>query len=474
LSICFKRLDNKSDDDKLANLYLKIGLALQQFGNNIEAIDYFDRYLKIHGFSYPKNKLIKTLGFVYSLFYFIFAIYFNKYFFKKPITKAFGKILMIFSQRTNALSTINPSRAFIEGFYFSRFFCEYELSGMDSEAGHFYMTSVFFSWSGISFNIANKILEISKKKLNERNYKSYMKYQYSRSMYEYITGNRDKRTDIDYTYDTGMRLGAFWETTIFTLFNGLKEIESGSWKETKKYIDRLLDTSEYFENSHAKAQHYRLKSRAYNKFRMLDDTLKSTDEGKLFTAKTGHTAMLLVIYCNRSIAFSLKNDLAEAEINLQEAEKLIADRKRVALYYTAHLLAKTHYEIVLLNKSRMDKEVAKNALQSSKLLVRKSKKAVGNLTEAYRLRANIYWMLNKRSKAFHNFSKAIATSVKYNGKLELSRTYFELGKFLSHPKTKRKQLNGLSGKEYLEKARAMFEDMDLQWDLGEYQKHMDN
>lgn len=37
-------------------------------------------------------------------------------------------------------------------------------------------------------------------------------------------------------------------------------------------------------------------------------------------------------------------------------------------------------------------------------------------------------------------------------------------------KTKQKQLNGLSGKDYLEKAKVMFDEMDLQWDLGEYRK----
>ena len=227
---------------------------------------------------------------------------------------------------------------------------------------------------------------------------------------------------------------------------------------------------EYFENSHAKAQYYRLAGRAYNKFRKLDESLKNTNEGKLYTSSTGHIAMLFTIYCNRSIACSLTNKIAEAEINILEAEKLLADRKRIVVYHTAFLLAKTHYEIALLNKSQKDKIAAKNSLRTSKSLIKKSKKVVGNLAEAYRLRANIYLILNKRSKAFHNFSKAIETSEKYNAKLELSRAYFETGKFLSDPKTKRKQLNGLSGNDYLEKARAMFEDMDLKWDLEEYRK----
>jgi len=48
--------------------------------------------------------------------------------------------------------------------------------------------------------------------------------------------------------------------------------------------------------------------------------------------------------------------------------------------------------------------------------------------------------------------------------------YFYLSKFLSNPKTKHKQLKGLSGKDYLHQAKAMFEEMDLQWDLAEWRK----
>jgi hypothetical protein len=55
-------------------------------------------------------------------------------------------------------------------------------------------------------------------------------------------------------------------------------------------------------------------------------------------------------------------------------------------------------------------------------------------------------------------------------RLELSRACFETGKFLSDPKIKHKELNGKPASYYLEKAKTMFEEMDPQWDLGEYRK----
>ena len=50
---------------------------------------------------------------------------------------------------------------------------------------------------------------------------------------------------------------------------------------------------------------------------------------------------------------------------------------------------------------------------------------------------------------------------------ELSRTYFEIGKRLLESKSGFSQLKGIKATEYLDKARVMFEEMDLQWDLDQ-------
>jgi hypothetical protein len=54
--------------------------------------------------------------------------------------------------------------------------------------------------------------------------------------------------------------------------------------------------------------------------------------------------------------------------------------------------------------------------------------------------------------------------------VELSRTYFEVGKRLLEPTSKYKELDDIKAEEYLEKARKMFKEMDLQWDLDELEK----
>jgi len=50
------------------------------------------------------------------------------------------------------------------------------------------------------------------------------------------------------------------------------------------------------------------------------------------------------------------------------------------------------------------------------------------------------------------------------------RSWLEIGKRLLEPKSKYKELDGIKAWDYLEKARGMFEEMDLQWDLDELEK----
>ena len=81
-----------------------------------------------------------------------------------------------------------------------------------------------------------------------------------------------------------------------------------------------------------------------------------------------------------------------------------------------------------------------------------------------------HWLIGKQNKAFKWWDKAVEKGEHLGARPDLSRTYFEIGKALLDPKCKYKQWNGMSAQEYLDKARAMFQEMDLQYDLDELDK----
>ena len=118
------------------------------------------------------------------------------------------------------------------------------------------------------------------------------------------------------------------------------------------------------------------------------------------------------------------------------------------------------------NKSEVN-PYRKQAFKSSEILLRKTKKAAQLRAEAYKLRGICYWLVNKQKRAYKWWLKALQEGRRLGANLELPRIYFEIGKRLLEPGSMHEGLNGIKAEEYLEKAKALFEKMELQWDLDE-------
>ena len=112
----------------------------------------------------------------------------------------------------------------------------------------------------------------------------------------------------------------------------------------------------------------------------------------------------------------------------------------------------------------------KKALKSGKGAIKITKQAASDRVDVYKLMGVYYWLVNKQKKAYKWWDKSIKEGDRIGARLELSRTYFEVGKRLFEPKSKHQKLNGITAEEYLEKARVLFEEMDLQWDLEQLEK----
>jgi len=121
-------------------------------------------------------------------------------------------------------------------------------------------------------------------------------------------------------------------------------------------------------------------------------------------------------------------------------------------------------------KSGNAKELAENrksSLEVGKKAIIISRKRAAYRTEALRLMGTYYWLIGRQKKALRWWSRSICEGERVGVRLELSRTYMEVAKRLLEPTSKFKELNGMKAEVYLEKARTMFEEMDLQWDLDE-------
>jgi len=118
------------------------------------------------------------------------------------------------------------------------------------------------------------------------------------------------------------------------------------------------------------------------------------------------------------------------------------------------------------NKADLTRD-GKNTIKLGRKAIKVSRKTAADRTEALKLMGTYYWLIGKQKKALSWWNKSIEEGERLGARPELSRTYMEVGKRLLEKKSKSNELKGINAKEYLEKARKMFEEMDLQWDLDE-------
>jgi class 3 adenylate cyclase/tetratricopeptide (TPR) repeat protein len=463
---------NKTPDPKmLVDLEEKLSNAYYASGQYIEAAFYFDRVLSYYYKPAPKSDLQRLTGMVHNLILLNKILYLYKFIPGAKPGEIEHKLMKLISDKTNALTTIDPRRVFFESLYAARFIKKEQFG--DYDATFFIVVSTTFFFTGTFFRLGQKVMAWGEKFITEESVQGLLYGRYCQLMYAYYTGKKIEIPDEEKVFKYAIRIGNYWHVTVYYLYCGFNMTEWGNEKIALHSLNRIEEVFEVFENNYTIVQWHRLKGYCSIKFRKLEELIKTSDESVSLALKTGNALTLLMIYCFRSMAFSFRKEPAEAKANLAEAEKLIKDLK-APLAIIHYQIAKSYIEIAGITDHQAEAGIRSALLKTTRDIIKHSQKARANLTEAYRLRAIAYRLLNRPSGAARNFKRSIQSGTSYGGNLELSRTYFEIGKFLRDPKNKKERLNGMNGTECLLKAKTMFEQMNLQWDLAEYEKYVGN
>ena len=475
LEIFQKESAGNPETEKLGSYYALLAVTCHSGGLNLEAIDYIDKYQELYHSSFPATKTLFAAGILWRIANFILALNFPALYFRKIPTEQEEVLIKLMITKGESMVTITPKRVFTELLYFSNRLVRLDLSKTNYGLGLFTEYAGNFFWTGISPSLGRKILTIAEKYITEENRHIWMKLRYVKAVSKMSSGEFTPDTDEKNVFSTGMSAGAFWETTTYLIFSNYLHVENGNWQKSAETRNRLLETAETFENIHARVQYHRSTGLALSKFRKLDEILETTDKSIEMISRTGHASILMLVRCYRIQALTLCSDFEEALRLLQMAEEVAVGLKRGVLFYSTFLCTKSNFLIARIKHKERRKIPAgeqRELLKTTGETIKYSKMFPGNLIEAYRLHAIALDMAGKPSGALMYFQKSLAFAEQSNGLLELSRTCFELGKFLTGQKSGHTKLNGLSGTDYLGKARILFEEMNLQWDLQEYERMM--
>jgi class 3 adenylate cyclase/tetratricopeptide (TPR) repeat protein len=472
LTLYKRQCVDAEDPEKIAMFHRNIATALYNKGRYEEAVEYFDRALEFYWGSVPRHHVSEMLVFLSGMFHLLVTIFLPALKLRKTPTKKDEVSLDLFLKKIAALSIIDPKRFIMASIGFARKVTAYDLKKFQSWLGSFVGYSTIFSFSGISFKLSRRILDFSAARIDRDHIKTYTIFDFSETLHKYLEG--DWGNMHGYSEDLiekNLSIGeVYWASQHF-FWNCLPHIYRGNFDTARLIINRLSDLYEVYENEVSLLFRQLLLTVLFMECRKTQDAMGEIEKGIDFAQKTHQGLSLLHMHACKCSVLMFKGKMKEAEHSLELADEM---RKEVN---TAPWQVSNFFKTrMMLDLNRLEQSVNNNsdssvyriqAEKSGRMFLKLSKKVAQNRTESYRFMGIYFWLINKRERALALWKKAVHEGERLGARLELSRTYSEIGKRLLEPESRHKELDGIKAEKYLEMAKALFEEMDLQWDFRE-------
>ncbi len=477
LNLYLKKHGGAADPAKVAMLEKNIALALYNKGQYIEAIVFFEKVLAHYRVNTPKHSILVAIQFIVNFLSFLRSMYVPILKFNRLPSPRDNEISDLLFKKCTALSVTYPQKYFTETFNLFRRLSRFKINAIKDGIVKLSGCISIFIYPGLSFRLGKKISFFLKDKVDKTDAKAQCTYEEQELMRNYYEGDWSQVQEYDDSMvNRTLRMGEFFIPAAYVFWHGYLNLERGSFSAANLMTDKMADIADIYDNELARTLYYAMTAKWLIKIGKFHEALDVLDEGIAFMDKISSELWYSYLNKYKAITQVVSKDIRGAEASLQRAEEHLPLFKILPSSFMPYSIARfrlalNHLEESIKKGNRS--EIAgnrKRALKTGRQMVKKSFKYTADRTEALRLMGDCFWLIGKQKKACKWWQDSIKTGNRLGAKLELSRTYMTVGKHLVDPASKYKALNGSSGEEYLEKARGMFEEMDLQYDLEELQR----
>ena len=461
-----------ADPEKVAMLEKNIGLALFARGHYTEAVEHFDEALNYYWDELPKNTFATTYRFLAGFVTFLLALYFPSRWFNKIPNLRDTEAVDLFFRKAQALSVIDPKRFFVEFFLFQATFVHFDLTRFKMGVGIFAGANALFSFTGLSFSTARRILDYAKPRLARHDAKQCIGYDQLDTMTLFLKGQWHEITELNEGLVNGvLRIGELWDAGMNYYWHGLPKIYQAHFDSARLMVTKLNEIAETYENDVCHLLKYLLNSHLLIECRHLEEGLVEADRGMEFIQEKGSGLSILHMYSLRAWMLLLMDETEEAGKSLDKANQVRREAKVPPIQESIFQRSKFLYYLRRLEDALgrgHRKEVCehrRNALKSGKMLIRTCRKAAFLGPESCRLMGVYHWLNKDPKNAFHWWHRAIVKGQSMATRPQLARTYAEMAVSACSVKGESSEPAVKRAEEYLQKARAMFSDMGLRYDL---------
>jgi len=478
LNLYLRRYGEAADARQIATFEKNIALALFNKGQYAKAIDYLDRVLKNWGAGSPKNRIVNGFRLLSGSLNLVRKLYLPRRRPKQVPDKEDSEFLNLYYKKCISLVYLDSERCFFELVMALKALNRFNVAEIENGVRIWMSASGLFTWTGVSFKISKKILEHAKHIIDERDLRDLLYYDLFALLHNFLGGEwaHIKRYDPSLV-ELNLKRGEFWHVSTYIVFHGFAKIDQGDFQESERMINKLSEIWETYGNENAREYYYSLSIKTLLKSRKLEDAQRESDVGISFQRQTGRElAILYYLGYKAMVAFFLEK-IDEAKVALARADEIVQQKGFIPPSYIGpYLIGQFQLNLYLLEQAelRRDKSAASRYLKEcyrfGKHALRNASKNACDRTEVYRLMGTYFWLKGSPPRAIKFWNASIEEGDRLGARVELARTYMEMGRRLLEGRSRLSEINGVSADQYLQKAGTLFEEMALGWDLEQLQK----
>ncbi len=467
---------NTIDREKAGRLEKNIAMAFYNKSRFADAIPHFDNVYKYWGLNTNPSTLKSIPIFLKNIFFIKTGMY--RFFKGKQPSQRDEEILNLFYRFGSALMAVDLNRT--RNIVIPMFNMAYKmnLSKSPNAVNLIMGIAAVIAMSKLNFNLSFKLLAMCSEKMDRTNIKNMIAYRSCHTMVCWLSGDLDKIEKLDTELILkASKKGELQQSTNYNAYTTAIASYKGDFAFAKAINSSLMELAVSYDYDLAKLTAHWQKAFWFIQKGDLNNSIKHSKKSIELARIQGRELYEFSSLSKLAEAYIIMENIKDAQKTIYKAESIKKRHKSISYahmwsYYITKISLKNEIlkkQITLNNKPAIEK-LEKDALESSREIFNAIKNFELLHQPIFKLTGDLYWIIDRQKKALNCWGESIKLGKRFSTRPDLARTYFLVGKNLSSPQSRYKQLNGITAPEYLEKAKAMFEEMNLDWDLNELQK----
>jgi class 3 adenylate cyclase/tetratricopeptide (TPR) repeat protein len=433
------------DPAKRARLHKNIARALFNRGELVEAVEAFNQAVEVLGERVPRSPLSQATRFARNLVAVLLHLYWTHRWQRPPATENQREIVELMYERSMCEVTADATRFLFDSFEVLARLSKIDLPSVQRSGLMYAAASLIFSFGGISFGLANRVLRVARPAVCEDDVPELFIYRASGFVRDFFAGAWGDESRVpEELLQENLGYGRIWDVLSYILLEADERIGQGDFSGARERIELNDKIWDQYQNDLAKSQHYYLLTRLLVEQRRLDEALQQAD-----AYYEENPEELLHVH-----AFGLKGQIQVLAGDLEGAEQTLT-RCAGLLLLDVTLLE----QAVVGGAPREARRLARRARKSVRQALRTSSWVAARQPEVYRLTGLFHWLRGSRRRARTWWRRSLDKARSLGARPDLARTQRELGLRL-------REVDPAEATAALHEARAGFEALGLEWDLA--------